>query len=89
MKRTYQRSQILYFPELSEEQAIVAIDQLGEELAENSTYVLWNNEPLPLCMFMRTDSGLFNGVYGQTAFSAYFIRINETNEQATVVYAHC
>lgn len=89
MKRIYQRSQILYFPELTEEQAAQAIDQLGEELAQDSTYVLWGKEVLPLCMFLRTDNGLFDGVYSLSAFSAYFIKINETNEQATIAYATC
>lgn len=89
MKRTYQRSQILYFSDLNAEQQANAINQLDTDLAEESSYVLWNNEPLPLCMFMRTDGGLFDGVYGQTAFSAYFVKINKTNECATVVYGHC
>jgi hypothetical protein len=89
MKRTYQRSQILYFHELTAEQQERAISLLDNQQAEDSTYVLWNNEVLPLYMFMRTDNGMFDGVYGQTAFSAYFIKINKTNECATVVYAHC
>ena len=87
MKRTYQRSQVLYFYELSTEQQSQAIDQLGE-VSEEERFVLWNNEPLRLSMFMRSDKGLFDGVYGQSYFSAYLIKLNQTAEAATVVYAH-
>lgn len=89
LTRTYQRSQILSFFELNDAQQLQASDYTDEENAANDQYVLWNNEPLPLSMFMRTESGLFGGVYGQSAFSAYFIKINKTGEWATVVYAYC
>lgn len=88
MKRTYQRSSVLSFDELTENQASAAVDELGAKFAHDSNYVLWNNEPLSLSMFMRTDSGLFHGVYGLTAFSAYFIKLNRSNDAATVVYDH-
>ena len=88
LKRTYQRSQILSYFDLNEHQQRQATEQLDEQ-AEEDRYVLWNDEPLPLCMFMRIDNKLFHGHYGLTAFSCYFIRINRTNEEATVVYAHC
>lgn len=87
MKRTYQRSQILNFSELSEAQQKQAVDLVDLNAVDDS-YVLWNNEPLPLSMFMRIDKGLFHGCYDQSYFSAYLIRINRTNEAATVVYAH-
>lgn len=87
MKRTYQRSQILDFNELSESQQKQAVD-LVDLNAANDSYVLWNNEPLPLSMFIHIDKGLFHGCYGQSYFSTYFIRLNRTNECATVVYAH-
>lgn len=86
MKRTYQRSQVLYFHELTAEQQKQATDLIDN--TDDETFVLWNNEPLPLSMFMRIDKGLFHGCYGQSYFSAYFIRLNSTNECATVVYAH-
>jgi hypothetical protein len=86
MKRTYQRSQILNFSELNEVQQKLAIDLIDLNAVDDS-FVLWNNEPLPLSMFMR-NKGLFHGTYGLTYYSAYLIRINATNEAATVVYAH-
>jgi hypothetical protein len=88
MKRTYQRSQVLYFHELNSEQQLEAIDTLGESEAQEESFVLWNNDALPLSMFMRIEKGLFTGVYGQSYFSAYFIKLNNTGEAATVVYSH-
>lgn len=88
MKRTYQRSQVLYFHELDNKQQSQAIDELGEDEAQETAFVLWGTEALPLSMFMRTDNGLFTGVYGLSYFSAYFIKLNNTGEAATVVYAH-
>ena len=87
LKRTYQRSQILSFYDLDAAQQAIATDQL-DELAIDDQYVLWNNKPLPLGMFMRTGNSFSCGVYSQTAFSAYFIYINRTGEEATVVYAY-
>lgn len=85
MKRTYQRSQILYFSELSNDQQEIALS--NDENAAEGTFVLWNNEPLSLDMFLRTDKGLFHGHYATSALDGYLIRINRTNEFATVVHA--
>jgi hypothetical protein len=89
--RAYQRSQILSLYELSQDQQKQAIDQLQDN-ADNDSFVIWSapggSEVLPLSMFVRIDNSIFQGVYGQTAFSAYFIRINRTNECATVVYTY-
>lgn len=88
MKRTYQRSAIFEFYELTIEQQIITLDEFLIEVAQQTKYVLWNDEPLPLCNFMRMDKGLFHGAYSMSAFSAYLVRINRTNEEATVAYAH-
>ena len=85
MARTYQRSQILYFHELTPAQQAIAIG--NGEISEDETFVLWNNEPISLDMFMRTNGGLFHGYYGISAFDGYLIRINKTQEFATVVHA--
>jgi len=96
MKRTYQRSFVLEFNELNIRQQIAAIDELGQEEAQETKYVIWlpinadhDAEALPLSMFMRTDNGLFTGYYGLTAFSCYFIKLSRNGEEATVVYAYC
>lgn len=89
LKRTYQRSEVYTFYDLSEHQQKQAISLTDQETAENNSYVLWSDEPLPLSYFMRIENPLFHGQYGLTAFSCYFIRLNETGCYATVVYAHC
>lgn len=86
MKRTYQRSQILSFYDLTVEQQQQVISETEGD--ENDSYVLWNDEPLCLSNFIVCKSSLFHAAYSLSAFSAYLIRINRTNEAATVVYAH-
>ena len=55
---------------------------------ENERYVLLKEndpEPLPLYMFLRLNNpGLWDGVYGTSYFTAYFIKINRTGEEALV-----
>ncbi len=87
LKRTYQRSQILSYYELNEAQQAIATNEL-EEQAQDTDYVLWNDEPLPMSMFMVSSNNKY-GIYSLSAFSAYFVYVSNTNEQATVVYAHC
>ena len=89
MKRTYQRSQILDFADLSEVQQSQAISLLDETLAAETQYVLWDSEPLPLCNFLSINNPLFQGQYGLSVYSCYFIRLSRHNEAATVVYAYC
>lgn len=85
MKRTYQRSQILHFYELSEEQQLEALNNNDD--AKEHSYVLWNNTPISLSKFMRLDSGLFHGYFSTSAFDGFLIRINKTQECATIVNA--
>ena len=102
MKRTYQRVQILDYSDLTEDQQESAIDQC-EERAMEGKYVIWTaeknpetKEVLPLEKFMRIDpsrdpskrTSMFDGSYGLSYFSAYFLKINRTGEEATLVYAH-
>lgn len=94
IKRTYQRSQILNYFELNDEQKLQAVDQCDER-AENGQFVLWKYPDetisvLPLEMFMRSEDKvkLFHGIYGTSYFSAWLLRINKTGEEATVVYCH-
>ena len=45
-------------------------------------------EFLSLNMFVRTDSNLWDGVYGTSYFSAYFIKFDRDRETCTVGYRH-
>lgn len=88
IKRTYQRSRILFFHELTKKQQLEVVDEIDTKRLHDETFVLWNNSALPLSMFIRTNKGLFNGVHAASPLSAYLVRLNKTNEFATVVYAH-
>lgn len=90
MTRVYERSAILDFTELTDDQQRQAVELEGLELAEETSYVLLEGEPLPLNMFMRTDppynakSKLWDGIYAVTAFSGYFIKLSNSGDCAVV-----
>lgn len=91
----YFRSPILSFFDLSEtqkESVSKDMDYLSSEDLENESFVFDSerNEILPLSNFMRMDKpGIFCGVYGITAFSAYFIALSCCGTEAVVTYKHC
>ena len=86
----WNRSPILSFADLTEEEQFEAIcDTDSEEQAQERQYVYFNtkdgHEVLPLDMFARTEhSKVWHGMYGTSYFSAYFIRLNRTGEEALV-----
>ena len=88
----YNRSGIFSWYELTDEQQERVKDCYGHEpeFTEEASFVLIKttkdeHEPLPLDMFMRTQhSKVWHGVYGTSAFSAYFIRFNRSNDEALV-----
>lgn len=84
-KRCYQRSKVLYYSELTPEQRDVADDCNN---CDDVQFVLWNNEPICLENFTRLKGSIFQGIYTLSAFSAYLIRLNSDNSEATVVYLH-
>lgn len=90
----YFRSPVLNFFELSfEEQILVGqeMDYLSPSELEEQNFVIdkERNEILPLSNFMRIDKpGIFCGVYGQSAFSAYFITLSKCGESAVIAYKY-
>lgn len=90
MTRNYQRSEIYSFFDLSEEQAKQILDYYNneEELQEDS-FVILNNEPLPLSQFMRTDNNNFtHGVYSDSYFSGYYITLSQDCQEAVIAYKY-
>jgi hypothetical protein len=58
----------------------------------NSLFVFdeQRNDLFLLDNFLRIDRpGLFHGVFGQSYFSAYFIRLSACNTAAVVAYRYC
>lgn len=89
MTSSYSRSEILSFSELTEEQKQQAISLLDNELAEETSYVLFGVEVLPLCNFVRLKNNpIWHGVYGMTYFSGYYIKLNKSNDEALVAYKY-
>ena len=94
MTSNYNRSEIYSFFDLSEEQQNEALNNSNDqEHAEERSYIIYNHiqgdEVLPLDMFMRLEhSKLFDGVYGQTAFSAYFVKLNKSNDEVLIAYRY-
>jgi len=91
MGNRYKRSEIYSFWDMTDEQQKEAINDLGQELAEETQYVdnpTYKNEPLPLCMFERSDpkehTNLWDGIYPTSAFSAYFIKIARSGDGAVI-----
>ena len=92
----YNRSEILSFYDLNEDQKINVLDSMEEEQAENDSFVIFKGkkfiEVLPLSMFMKVNYGLqvnnkptlWDGVYSTSYFSAYFIKISKSGDMALV-----
>lgn len=86
----YNRSEILSFFDLSEDQQAQALDSRDQEKAEETSYVLFNypnrTEVLGLDMFMSFGIGggkknpIWDGYYCNCFFAAYFIKFNQSND---------
>lgn len=93
MTTNYNRSEIVSFFDLSDKQKSDVIDCYYQEQseAENDSFVIFhaknrdNDAALPLSMFMRTENCKhWDGVYGTSYFSAYFIKISKCGSMAVV-----
>jgi len=87
----YIRTTLKNFSELTARQVLHARDILGEDAEETQ----WVTDPtdknacLPLCNFMRAqNSKLWDGFFGVSYFSGYFIKLDRSQEIATVGYRH-
>lgn len=81
----YNRSEILSYYDLTEAEQCENIDH------EQSNFVRCpiDGSPLSLDMFFRLDSKIWHGIYGQSYFSAYFIRLSKCGTAAVVAYRYC
>ena len=89
----YNRSEILSFYELTDKQQQDVLDcyYQDESEAENDSFVIFEakkqdyNAALPLSQFMRTDNNkLWDGIFGTSYFSAYFIKLSKCGTMAVV-----
>ncbi len=97
MTTSYNRSQIISFFELSEEQKQDIRNNYYDELqdAENDSYVMFDEQDgketaLPLGMFMSTNlhtmkaSNFTHGIYSTSAFDGYFITLSRRNDECII-----
>ena len=82
----FNRSYVHDFSDLSEEQQKEVRNTWFDEDsdARGTGYVLLAGDPLPLSMFMRVDSPVWDGVYGTSAFSAYFVKFSKCGTEVVV-----
>ncbi len=95
MTSGYNRSGIVQFSELSEDQQKQVLDDYSfeESDAYSTGYVMFDSKAgieiaLPLCMFMKTYSRFTHGIYSTSAFDGYFITFNRGNDCAVIAHKH-
>ena len=83
----YCRSEVYSFWDLSEAEQKEVISNYfqNSQEAEEDSFVKLNKEVLPLSMFLRCENSIFNGFYGTSYFSGYFIKFNKFGDEVTVV----
>ena len=84
MTRSYARCEIVSFGELEdEEKKNLDCEQL------DGSFVVFKGEALWLGNFIRTQhSKIWDGIYSDSAFSGYFIKISKSGDCALVAYRH-
>lgn len=97
--RSYNRSEIISFCELSEAQQSEILESMDIEQANEDSFVMFDNiykgvkteVPLPLSMFMRIHNNptqypctRWHGVYNTSAFTCYFIRLSNCGSMALI-----
>ncbi len=80
--RHYERSEVISFYELNKELQKEALSM--DEDAEDTQYVIFEDDALPLNMFFRITSSIFDGIYSQTVYSGYYIKLSKCGTMAVV-----
>jgi len=87
----YNRSEILSFNDLNEAQQddVLSCYYQTQEDAENDSFVIFKSKKsscaLPLSMFMKTGKcKIWDGIFGTSYFSAYFIKISKCGSMAVI-----
>ena len=85
--RHYERSEVISFDELTDEQQKEALSL--DDSAHETQFVIFEDEPLPLNMFMRTTTGIWDGIWGQTVWSGYYIKLSACGSMAVIADRYC
>ena len=93
MTTKYNRSEVLNFFDLTEAQRedVISCYYKDEKEAENDSFVIFEakkpeyNAALPLSQFMRINGkSIWDGVFGTSYFSAYFIKLSKCGTIALI-----
>ena len=93
MRTNYNRSEVVNFYDLTEKQQQDVLDCYYQDQsdAENDSFVIFEsknkeyNAALPLSQFMRIDGkSIWDGVFGTSYFSAYFIKLSKCGSAAVI-----
>jgi hypothetical protein len=91
----YNRSEIYNFFDLTEQEQEQVLNDycLETEQAETDSFVCYRygkeNEKkqfIPLSLFIRSSGKRWDGIHGESYFSAYFIKLNRSNDEAVIAY---
>lgn len=82
---SYNRSEILSYFDLSPRHKSSLEDN---DSAREDSYVICDDEVLPLSMFLHTNSTFWDGIYSTSIWSAYFIKISKCGTKAVVANRH-
>lgn len=91
----YNRSEVLSYFDLTEEQQIEALNESNDQRhAEERSYVEFKypnrTEILPLDMFMKFDNNpVWDGGYSTSAFGGYYIKFNRSSDECLIAEKYC
>lgn len=95
MTSSYNRSGIIEYSELTEDQQKQILDDYSFEDSDaySTSYVMFGSKKngeiaLPLCMFIRHEGKFTHGIYSTSAFDGYFITFNKGNDCAIIAHKH-
>lgn len=93
MTRSYNRTSIFQFYELSENLQEEILQDMEETDAQETSYVIIDEDdeqiPLPLDMFMRTEKNNFtHGIYGMSYFSGYYLTLSRCGTEGVIAYKY-
>lgn len=82
----YNRSEIYSFFDLSDAEQVEVISDYFSDItqAEEDSYIRCGKDVLPLSMFLRCEGSRWDGNYGTSYFSGYFIKFNRSCDEVTI-----
>jgi len=93
MRTNYNRSEVVNYYDLTAKQQQDVLDCYYQDQsdAENDSFVIFEsknkeyNDALPLSQFMRINGkSIWDGVFGTSYFSAYFIKLSKCGSAAVI-----